>query len=104
LEGLTVKGEEKDIVRESWKRNREGEVEMQTAAVKELKRGNRRSMRGEEWKAQDGLILFRDRIYMPKNAKSLLSTTIPTLPDIPEGGRHSNSSPDPTGGHKCHDT
>ena len=39
LEGLTVKGEEEDIVREIWKKNREGEVEMQvTAAVKELKR------------------------------------------------------------------
>jgi hypothetical protein len=38
LEGLTVEGEEKDIVREIQKRNREGEVEMQvTAAVKELK-------------------------------------------------------------------
>jgi hypothetical protein len=59
LEGLTVEGEEKDIVREIRKRNREGEVEMQvTTAVKELKRGNWRSMRGEEWKAQDGLILF----------------------------------------------
>jgi hypothetical protein len=54
-----VKGEEKDIVREIWKRNREGEVEMQvTAAVKELSWGNRRSMRGEEWNAQDRLILF----------------------------------------------
>jgi hypothetical protein len=47
LEGLTVEGEEKDIVREILKRNREGEVEMQvTAAVKELKKGNQRSMRG----------------------------------------------------------
>jgi hypothetical protein len=70
LEGLTVEGEEKDIVREIWKRNREGEVEMQvTVAVKELKRGNQRSMRGEEWKAQDRLILFWDRIYLPKNAE-----------------------------------
>jgi hypothetical protein len=70
LEGLTVEGEEKDIVKEIRKRNREGEVEMQvTAAVKELKRGNQRSMRGEEWKAQDGLILFQDRIYVPKNAE-----------------------------------
>jgi hypothetical protein len=59
LEGLMVEGEEKDIVREIWKRNREGEVKMQViAAVKELKRGNQRSMRGEEWKAQDGLIFF----------------------------------------------
>jgi hypothetical protein len=59
LEGLMVEGEEKDIVREIQKRNREGEVEMQvTAVVKELKRGNQRSMRVEEWKAQDGLILF----------------------------------------------
>jgi hypothetical protein len=41
LEGLMVEGEEKNIVREIWKKNREGEVEMQvTVAVKELKRGN----------------------------------------------------------------
>jgi hypothetical protein len=41
LEGLLVGGEEKDIVREIWRRNREGEVEMQVrAAVKELKRSN----------------------------------------------------------------
>jgi hypothetical protein len=26
-------------------------------------------MRGEEWKTQDGLIFFRDRIYLPKNAE-----------------------------------
>ena len=68
LEGLVVEGEEKDIVREIQKRNREGEVEMQvTVVVKELKRGNQRSMRGEEWKAQDGLILFQDRIYVPNS-------------------------------------
>jgi hypothetical protein len=49
LEGLMVRGEEKDIVWEIQRRNREGEVEMQViAAVKELKRGNQRSMRGEE--------------------------------------------------------
>jgi hypothetical protein len=29
-----------------------------TAVVKELKKGNWRSMRGEEWKEQNGLILF----------------------------------------------
>jgi hypothetical protein len=58
LEGWSVKGEEKDLVREIQKRNREGEVEMPTAVVKELKKGNQRSMRGEEWKEQDGLILF----------------------------------------------
>jgi hypothetical protein len=75
LEGLTVEGEEKDIVREIQKRNREGEVEMQvTAAVKELQRGNQRSMKGEKWKAQDGLILFRARIYMPKNTESSLNS------------------------------
>jgi hypothetical protein len=46
-------------VRKIWKRNSKGEVEMQgTAAVKELKKGNQRSMRGEEWKAQDVLIHF----------------------------------------------
>jgi hypothetical protein len=70
LEGLTVEGEEKDIVKEIRKRNREGKVKMQVmAVVKELKRGNQRSMRGEEWKKQDGLILFRDRIYVPKDTE-----------------------------------
>jgi hypothetical protein len=59
LEGLTVRGEEKDIVQKIRRRNREGEVKTQVmAAVKELKRGNQRSMRGEEWKEQDGIILF----------------------------------------------
>jgi hypothetical protein len=96
-------------MREIRKRNREGEVEMQvTVVVKELKRGNWRSMRGEEWKAQDGLILFRDRIYIPKNAelrrRIVANTTTPTSPDTRDDGRHSNSSPDPTGGHKCRDT
>jgi hypothetical protein len=98
LEGLTIKGEKKDIVREIQK-NKEGEVEMQvTAAVKELKRGNQRSMRGEEWKEQNGLILFQDI------AKLLLNTMTPALLDTWEGGRHSNLSPNPPGGHKCHDT
>ena len=68
LEGLMVEGEEKEIVREIWRRNREGEADIQVAvAVKELKRGNQRFMRGEEWKERDGLILFHDRIYVPKN-------------------------------------
>ena len=59
LEGLSVEGEEKEIVKEIWRRNREGEAEIQvTAAVKELKKGNRRLMRGEEWKERDRLILF----------------------------------------------
>src|SRR5262245_38812989 len=68
LEGLSVEGEEKEIVKEIRRRNREGEAEIQVAAaVRELKKGNRRLMRGEEWKERDGLILFRDRIYVPKN-------------------------------------
>ena len=68
LEGITVEGEEKQIVREIRRRNREGKAETQVkAAVEALKGTNRRSMRGEEWKSQDGLILFRDRIYVPKD-------------------------------------
>jgi hypothetical protein len=91
LEGLSVRGEEKDIVQEIQRTNREGEVETQVmAAVKELKRGNQRSMRGEEWKEQDRLIL--------------INTTIPISPDTRADGRHLNSSPDLTGGHKCHNT
>ena len=48
----------------------EREVDMQVmAAVKELKKGNWRSMRGEEWKEWNRLIFFQDRIYVPKDAK-----------------------------------
>jgi hypothetical protein len=56
LEGSTVKWEEKDIVQEIQRRNRERDAV--PAAVMELIRGHQRSIRGEEWKEQNGLILF----------------------------------------------
>jgi hypothetical protein len=70
LEGLVVEGEEKEIVQEIRRKNRTGEVEMQVAAaVKGLKEGNRRTMVGSEWREENGLILFRNRIYVPRNAE-----------------------------------
>jgi len=70
LEGLAVEGEEKEIVQEIRKKNRTGEVEMQVAAaVKGLKGGNRRTMVGSEWREENGLILFRNRIYVPRDAE-----------------------------------
>jgi hypothetical protein len=103
-----VRGEENDIVWEIRRRNREGEVEMQVmAAVKELKRGNQRSMRGEEWKEQDESFSKTGSMF-PKTpnsvAKLSLNTTTPISPDTQADGRHSSLSPDLTGGHKCHNT
>jgi hypothetical protein len=67
LEGLAVKGEGKEIV-QVRRKNRMGEVEMQVAAaVKGLKGGNRRTMVGSEWREENGLIIFCNRIYMPRD-------------------------------------
>jgi hypothetical protein len=66
LEGLVMEGEEKEITREIRRGNREGKTDAQVkAAVEALKGKDRKLVRGEEWKTRDGLILFRDRIYVP---------------------------------------
>jgi hypothetical protein len=68
LEGLTLEGEEKEIAAEIKMRNREGLTDPQVmAAVEALKGRSKKLVRGEEWKVRDGLILFRDRIYVPND-------------------------------------
>jgi hypothetical protein len=62
LEGLAVW--------EIRRKNRTGEVEIQVgAAVKGLKRGNWRTMVGSELREENRLILFHNRIYVPRDAE-----------------------------------
>ena len=68
LSGLSLEGEERDILRDIRKGNREGKQE--DAVVKsamELRRSKGKSIQASEWSQHDGLLCFRDRIYVPND-------------------------------------
>jgi transposase InsO family protein len=66
LEGLTVDGEEKNILRDIRKGTRDGDPEEAVAkVVKELKATNSRTVRSAEWTLTDGVLFFRGKIYVP---------------------------------------
>jgi hypothetical protein len=70
LEGITVEGEEWDILQEVRQRNHTGEQEdLVAAAAKALKESRGNSVRSSEWKESEGLLLFHDHIYVPNNAE-----------------------------------
>jgi hypothetical protein len=70
LEGITVEGEEQDILREVHQRNHDREQEdLVATAAKALKESRGNSVRSSEWKESEGLLLFRDHIYVPNNAE-----------------------------------
>jgi hypothetical protein len=70
LEGVQVEGEEQDILREIRRRNRNGEQEDAVAvAARALKETNGGSLRSAEWRQTEGVLYYRDRIYVPKNAE-----------------------------------
>jgi hypothetical protein len=70
LEGITVEGEEQDILREIRWRNHDGEQEdLVATAAKALKESHRNSVHSTEWKESEGLLLFHDHIYVPNNAE-----------------------------------
>ena len=68
LEGLQVEGEERDILREIRRKNREGNHDLLVAtALKSLKNSNRRSIQSAEWREENDLTYFRGRIYVPND-------------------------------------
>jgi hypothetical protein len=68
VEGLVVEGEEKDIMKQIRQRSREGRYEDKvTKAIKELKGGRGGTFRTAEWREENGLLFFRDRIYVPRD-------------------------------------
>jgi len=68
LSGLSLEGEERDILREIRKGNREGKQEDTVArSATELRKSKGKSVRASEWSEHDGLLCFRDRIYVPND-------------------------------------
>jgi len=61
---------------------REDEV---VKAVEEMKKAGVRSLRGEEWKIEEGLILWNGKVYVPKDPK-LRTEIIRLHHDTPVGG------------------
>jgi RNase H-like domain found in reverse transcriptase/Reverse transcriptase (RNA-dependent DNA polymerase)/Integrase zinc binding domain/Chromo (CHRromatin Organisation MOdifier) domain len=70
LEGLTIEGENRNIAKEIRTRNRRMMWEDSVAImVQGLKDSKSNSARSAEWKLQDGLIFYRDRIYVPNDSE-----------------------------------
>jgi hypothetical protein len=66
LEGITVEGAEKDILREVRKGVRDGKNEDAVMlAMKELEKSKGGTVRSSEWIKEDGLWRFHDCIYVP---------------------------------------
>jgi hypothetical protein len=66
LEGITVEGSERDILKEVWRgiQDRKGEDAV-VLAMKELEKAMGKSLRSSEWVKEEGLWRFWDQIYIP---------------------------------------
>jgi hypothetical protein len=70
LEGVQAEGEEREILKEIRRRNLVPEEEdVVVTAVKALKGVSGRGMVSAEWREDQGVLYFRGRIYVPKNAE-----------------------------------
>jgi len=68
LESIVIEGEEKDIVAEVRTKVKAGVMEDSvTKMVAGLKDSKSNNVRGVEWNLRDGLIYYRDRIYVPND-------------------------------------
>src|ERR1700720_5020955 len=66
--GLLIEGEERDILQKICEENRTGFQENAVIkATAELQKTRGKSVRTSEWSTRDGLLHFRDRVYVPKN-------------------------------------
>jgi hypothetical protein len=66
LEGVQVEGEEQDLLKLIRRETREGELEDVVAkAAKTLKSSLAKSICSSEWLEVDGMLYFREKIYVP---------------------------------------
>jgi len=66
LEGVQLKGPEKDIFREICQGNQKGDQEEPVAKVaRELQQALSKTVRSAEWSEDKGLLCFRGKIYIP---------------------------------------
>jgi hypothetical protein len=96
LSGLTLEGEEHDILQEIHNGNCTGRQEDAVAkAAEELWKSKGKSIRASEWSERDGLLCFRDCIYVqndPELSHCITSqhhdTKVAGHPGILDAGRH----------------
>src|SRR6202040_449426 len=66
--GLSIEGEEWDILQKIREENRVGfQEDAVVKAVVELQKTRGKSVRTSEWSTRDGLLYFQDQVYVPKN-------------------------------------
>jgi len=69
LEGVQIEGPEKDILKEIRQGNQRGDQEEPVAkAARELWQAASKTICSAEWLEEKGLLWFRDKIYVPRNA------------------------------------
>ena len=56
---------EKENLKERIKKTQEGDKKV-VKVVKELKRAGIKTLKNEEWKIEDGIVMKKERIYMPE--------------------------------------
>jgi transposase InsO family protein len=68
IEGITLTGEEKDILREVQKLTEARKMEESVVkAAEELRSGSVKSVRSAEWSEEEGLLCFRGKVYVPND-------------------------------------
>jgi len=69
LERVQMEGSEKDILKEIRQGNQRGDQEEPVAkAARELRQATSKTIRSTEWLEEEGLLRFRGKIYVPRNA------------------------------------
>jgi len=64
-----MEGPEKDILREICQGNqRDNQKEPVAKAAKKLQQAVGKTVRSAEWSEEEGLLRFRGKIYVPRNA------------------------------------
>jgi len=70
LEGIQSEGPEKDILREICRENQKGDQEEPVVkTARELRQTSGKTVHSVEWLEDDGVLRFRGKIYVPRNAE-----------------------------------